>query len=515
MMEIKDIYYQSDAVETILETKKNCLIQAPTGAGKTIIMGLAINRLVQRGQTALILAHRGELIIQAIDKFSSLVTSPVGAYSSYIGIKQIEDVTVATYQSFGRMQNIPKFDYIFIDEVHRLPWMDKKSMYKKIIDAHDSILIGVTATPFRMRNLIYGIGDEYWFQRLDYKINMREIIEKGFLVDYKYKVGYSTSEIRKKLDKVKMVMGDYDQGEIEDIMKERMFVKNVYDAIDKQAKDRKKIVVFCTSIKHAELLDTGFDGKSVCVHSRINKKINQASLEGFNSGDIRVIFSIGILTEGWDSPVCDCAIIARPTKSPALHVQMPGRALRTCPGKVDALILDIVGNYHDHGSIEDPRVYKKKKGDPETHKVCPNCLEVYEKGLTKCPECGYEEPKSARPPRKGKKQDVEDLEFRDIKDTKRTFHTITAKRHTTKAGRSTLKVEFYHTEGFKPVRVYYPLDAHWPPMSWANIIRRKFPKFKNKKVKIEDFLKGVEGSHLVPFEGEIVDGNFGKKIKGI
>jgi superfamily II DNA or RNA helicase len=62
-----------------------------------------------------------------------------------------------------------------------------------------------------------------------------------------------------------------------------------------------------------------------------------------------------VLTEGFDAPWTSCAVIARPTKSPGLYVQMAGRALRLCEGKKDALILDVMGasTRHKLASIVD------------------------------------------------------------------------------------------------------------------------------------------------------------------
>jgi ATP-dependent helicase IRC3 len=43
-----------------------------------------------------------------------------------------------------------------------------------------------------------------------------------------------------------------------------------------------------------------------------------------------------------DFPMIDAIIIARPTKSTVLMVQMLGRGVRLHPGKVDCLVLDMV-----------------------------------------------------------------------------------------------------------------------------------------------------------------------------
>jgi hypothetical protein len=50
-----------------------------------------------------------------------------------------------------------------------------------------------------------------------------------------------------------------------------------------------------------------------------------------------------VLTEGWDAPWAEVAVIARPTSSASLYTQMVGRVLRPWPGKPEALVLDIVG----------------------------------------------------------------------------------------------------------------------------------------------------------------------------
>jgi hypothetical protein len=51
-----------------------------------------------------------------------------------------------------------------------------------------------------------------------------------------------------------------------------------------------------------------------------------------------------VLTEGFDEPSVDCIIVARPTLSRSLFMQMIGRGLRLHPGKADCLVLDMVGN---------------------------------------------------------------------------------------------------------------------------------------------------------------------------
>jgi hypothetical protein len=65
--------------------------------------------------------------------------------------------------------------------------------------------------------------------------------------------------------------------------------------------------------------------------------------EDHRTGRVQVLSNCMVLTEGWDSPHTSCIVIARPTQSNPLYVQMVGRGTRTYPGKADCLVLDIVG----------------------------------------------------------------------------------------------------------------------------------------------------------------------------
>ena len=57
-------------------------------------------------------------------------------------------------------------------------------------------------------------------------------------------------------------------------------------------------------------------------------------------GRVVVMGQCAIYTEGLDLPMVSCIHMVRPTKSNSLYTQAIGRALRTYPGKSDALILD-------------------------------------------------------------------------------------------------------------------------------------------------------------------------------
>jgi superfamily II DNA or RNA helicase len=101
-----------------------------------------------------------------------------------------------------------------------------------------------------------------------------------------------------------------------------------------------------------------------------------------------------ILTEGWDLPMLDTAIMLRPTASLCLHLQMIGRVMRSADGKRGATVLDHAGNVRRLGMATDQVNFDihgigEKQGQPSKTKVCPRCKSILRVAVNPC-DCGYE-----------------------------------------------------------------------------------------------------------------------------
>jgi hypothetical protein len=115
-------------------------------------------------------------------------------------------------------------------------------------------------------------------------------------------------------------------------------------------------------------------------------------LKGLKDGRVQVVCNVNVLTEGWDLPECACAVIARPTKSVSMYLQMAGRILRTAPGKTEAIILDHAGCTRLHNLVTAPREWTLTSTRPKGEapiKTCPNCYAVVSAAATICRECNY------------------------------------------------------------------------------------------------------------------------------
>lgn len=116
-----------------------------------------------------------------------------------------------------------------------------------------------------------------------------------------------------------------------------------------KARARRSTIVFAINIKHIHSIVDHFKAAGVdarYVHEKVRAREREATLVAFRNGEFPVLVNCGILTEGADFPAVDCVLMARPTRSANLFIQMLGRGLRLSPetGKTNCLVLDLVGS---------------------------------------------------------------------------------------------------------------------------------------------------------------------------
>jgi len=489
--------YQYEIVE-LLKTKGDKLIQAPTGAGKTIIFSKYI---AESGHKCLVLAHRGELIRQAADKLEKATGLKCGVFNAGLGRKEINDITVASIQSLANYKGNLDFDDIIIDECHRVPPKSKESQYKSVLDKAKGRLIGFTATPYRL-DIGHIYGKDEWWPDLDYQIPLRQLIDEEYLTDYKHLVSQYSSKIKSDVKKLKVTAGEYNLADAGDLMAEKM---NVHAVLNSVPKERRHIVVFCVNILHAEALYDACNETKGIVHS----KTSRDDLEVFDRGEMRWLFNVGVLTEGWDCPRVDAVVLARPTKSCALYVQMVGRGLRLHKGKDWCYIYDIVSSYSEFGLVDNPRVnIGEERGVGESKpKVCSECFSVFIGQV--CPECGFEEKKPVV-------IDEEDdcFEMKEVVFEQGKVLDGWAEMHNDDC----IKVTYRHNkEGY--ISHFYTLKKehyHWMGVKMAGIIRRYYD-FSENWIHPKRFLNAINSKVLFPMEGLEVyeDKNGYKKISSL
>jgi type I site-specific restriction endonuclease len=106
-------------------------------------------------------------------------------------------------------------------------------------------------------------------------------------------------------------------------------------------------------VEHAKNLATtlqALDVPSEAIWGEMTSVARADAIARYASGKIKVIVNVGILTEGFDDPQTSALLMARPTASRGLYVQMAGRGLRPSPatGKADCVIVDFLDSGSRH-----------------------------------------------------------------------------------------------------------------------------------------------------------------------
>src|SRR5467141_5211012 len=144
--------YQYEAVAALLAATargvQRPLLVLPTRTGKTIIFALLVQR---RPGRSLILAHRDELIQQAVDKLHLVDPTLALGVVQAARDEHTAPIVVASVQTLSRRTRLarlmPDFRTIVIDEAHHAP----ASTFRRILDycrawhPDGPLVVGVTA----------------------------------------------------------------------------------------------------------------------------------------------------------------------------------------------------------------------------------------------------------------------------------------------------------------------------------------------------------------------------------
>lgn len=315
------------------------LVALPTGGGKTIVFSELIRR---SGGTALIIAHRDELLQQAAAKLA--VVAPELALN--VGFVQADrndvnaPIVVASVQTLAnakRLAQLPQtFDRVIIDEAHH----SAADTYGRILRhvAQSRMVVGVTATPERadkrdLRNA---------FDRLSYARSLEEMIREGYLCDLRaLRVTLEDLDLKK----VKKSGGDYQAGALGEAMEQAHAAEHVVAAYLEHAKGLRTVAFFPTVALSAEasaaFREAGIDAAHLDGTTPTDTR--RQMLDDLSAGRVTVICNCNVLSEGFDEPSLQCVILASPTKSRIKYAQQVGRVTRLYPGKTEGLVIDIAG----------------------------------------------------------------------------------------------------------------------------------------------------------------------------
>lgn len=374
--------YQLQAIEGLRDKirrgKRRLLLVSPTGSGKTVIASEMVRGAVSKGNTVLFLAHRRELVMQAVAR---LADNGINAGVIMAGQPVTNaQVQVASVQTLAR-RVLPQANLIIIDEAHHAAARG----YRKIIDAcPDAFVIGLTATPFRLDGS--GLGD--LFDDAVSVATIEYLTALGHLVPAVY---YAPNTINVK--SLKKRCGDYDLTGFQTGL-----IGNPISSY-KRYGEGGRAIAFCVNVEHAKQLAGQFNAEGMpagCLDANTATADRDKILNNFKNGTLKIITNCGILGEGYDCPSASVVILARPTASLGLYMQQVGRVLRPHESKQEAIVIDHASNVLRFGMVEDINIQadltngikKQLKQAVAAIRTCKYCFAVVRPHCAICPACG-------------------------------------------------------------------------------------------------------------------------------
>ena len=338
------------------------LVVAATGTGKTYLAAMDSKEF----SSVLFVAHNKDILRQARKAFET-VRPGISCGFCFGGIDESDaDFVFATVQTLGKddvLQSMDpeRFEYIVIDEFHHAP----SQSYRRILGHfRPKFLLGLTATPERMdcQEVFALCGNN-----VVYEIRLLEAIKRGFLCPFRYK-GIADNV---DYEKVRFVNGHYDVDELTLELSRESRADLVYRRFRQYA--GRKVIGFCSSVKHADFMSDYFAGKGVRSCTVSSRSSARSSIEPedvrrfFSDHDQSVLFVVDMFNEGVDIPEIDTVMFLRPTESMTVYIQQLGRGLRRCEGKTGLMVLDFIGNYRNADIFPRLMFNGRPKGPVDNH----------------------------------------------------------------------------------------------------------------------------------------------------
>jgi DNA repair protein RadD len=386
---------------------RRVLIQLATGGGKTHQIAAIALAASLAGFRVLILATRTRLVRQIherLDAFGAshgVIAAPLPELMHHGRLVQVASVdTLYRRALVNQRMPLPSADIVVFDEAH----LSAAESRKAILDSFPGALrIGFTATPARKSGLSLGAV----FEHLITGPSPQELIAADQLVRPRI---FNTPVVSEsELAKLpKDAANDYQSGALGALFSRPKLIGDVVENWNRIAAGKRTIIFACSKAHGAELtrefcragiaaeLVTDADGED----------IREQVFQRLESAQTLVVVNVFLAAYGIDIPSVECIVLARPTRSLVMYLQMVGRGMRPAPGKSDFLVVDHGRVVENLGLPHAPRDWTldasrnvnteareqySRKTTLEKPRTCPECQHLWlvsEEGDA-CRECGW------------------------------------------------------------------------------------------------------------------------------
>lgn len=350
--------YQEALVEVALE-KGGCVVEAPTGAGKTFIMASILSALKEK--TGVIFFTRKQLLLQTYEVLKGLGFDVGVCFGEGVDIKPI---TLCTVQSVDKIldTHLKQSDFILIDEVHEF---SKGKVTSAVIKSfpNASVRIGFSATipkdHYQLLTLTSFLGP------VVKEVDVSTLVDAGFLSQADITM-FDFGEEPDPQDRKSMGYLDvYDKY----IIKNKARNDLIKTLAIKARENKGKVLILVQSLAHAKILQKSIEG-SLLLQGNDSLTVRRDTIKKFIKPGGTILIGTVIMQTGIDIPEISHFINARGLKSDISTIQAMGRSLRTHKSKSKVYIYDFMDNryiLHGHGKR---RFSSYKKLGFKVNRVC-------------------------------------------------------------------------------------------------------------------------------------------------
>ncbi len=344
--------FQQDAVNKLTRRLENgrrrALLCLPTGGGKTrTALHLLLTKYVAEGRKVLWVTHRLDLLDQVHEEVRETLWL-ISRRRPYVRVSHVYggatnvsgDVILASSMTLVRNEEVlaalnrdKSLAVVVYDEAHRLVAESTWNAIQRLLQG-DRALLGLTATPYRKdpretELLERVLGKPAYFQ------SFRELLQVGFLARPVFLRQSMRSTEKFKLSEANAKdtrrAGDFTPEVLAALARHGERDSEIVTHWCSQQNQFGKTIAFACDIEHADRLARTFKVRGVLAesrHSRQPPEHRRRILHNFKEGTTRVLVNVGILTEGTNVPDTKTVLLARPTLSRSLYMQMIGRGAR-------------------------------------------------------------------------------------------------------------------------------------------------------------------------------------------
>lgn len=336
-----------EAVTEMLEKDGMAAVIHPTGTGKSMI---AFKLVEEHPLNHFLWLSPSEYIYQTqVENLN--VKFPNIQFMSYSRLMKNEDCIETLHP-----------DYIILDEFHRCGAREWGKSIKKLLDTYpDARRLGLSATNIRYLDNQRNMAEEIFNGKIASEMTLGEAIVREILPEPKYVIAMYS--YRKELDQLKKrIQTLSNQGLVAENQKLLEQLRRALEQADgleqvlqkHMEKKDGKYIVFCSDKEHMDEMKEQVpiwfgqvDSRPHIYTAFYNDTATDKEFAAFkkdDSGHLKLLFCIDMLSEGVHVDDVDGVILLRPTVSPIIYLQQIGRAL-SAGSKKTPVIFDLVNNF--------------------------------------------------------------------------------------------------------------------------------------------------------------------------